>query len=112
MKKKIKSDIIFYSIIAILIFFILLFSYRAYQNYNIFKIHRTYLRQANIEVLPWMTIHSVERHFNISSEEVDKELKIKYNLSYYGGETVNSLCVKNHLNCTKVIEDLNNLRNR
>jgi len=112
MKKKIKSDIFFYIILIFLIFLILLFSYRAYHNYNVLKTQRGYLKQVNIEIQPWMTVHSVERRFNLSSEKVDKELKIKYNISYYGGETITSLCVKNHLNCTKVIEDLNNLRNQ
>lgn len=109
MKKETRSNIIFYSIILIFLALIFIFSYLAYSQYHVLRTHGAYFRQGNNTIQPWMTIRSVERHFNISSEIVNKELKIKSNLTYYNPNTIQSICIKNKLNCTKVVEDLNNL---
>lgn len=108
-KKMDKSKILHISLIFVLMLLIFIYSFRAYQHYGILKSHRSYFKQPNQDIQPWMTIRSVERHFNISQSEVFQELKINATATNQR-LTIESICKKYKLNCTEVIIGLNSLK--
>jgi len=111
-KKKIEKPDktkVLYIIIIALVLLIFLYSFRAYQHYTLMKLHREYFKQPNLQIEPWMTVHSISRHFNISENAIFQELKTKATISN-SRTTIESMCKKNHLNCTETISGLNALK--
>ena len=117
-----KNERIFYLlIIAILLILMAILLIRTHNNYNTLKSHRDYLRQPNPSIQDWMTIYTIERHFNISSVVIDRELRMNGSIlmNKLPNESISldrlplkTLCKRNHLNCTEVIERLNSMRSK
>lgn len=108
--KKINTNKALYvSLIVVLILLILLFSFRTYRHYTVLKSHRGYFRQPNQEIQSWMAVSTIVRHFNISQEAVLHELKSNVSISE-SRMSIDSICKKNNLNCTQVINNLNAIR--
>jgi hypothetical protein len=124
--------IIFGIVILILIG---VFSYRVYTQYNTLRNHRDYIRQPDAEIQPWMSVNTVVRRFNVSEDTILQVMNItkeqsailrRFNVSERLFEreinmtsnqttirqTLASICKQNHLNCTDVIQRLNELRKR
>lgn len=120
-------------IIVGIVILIGVFSYRLYTQYNTLRNHRDYIRQPDAEIQAWMSVNTVVRRFNISEDSILKEMNItkdqsmilrRFNVSERFIEreinmtsnqttirqTLANICKQNHLNCTDVIQRLNNLR--
>lgn len=109
MKKIKKNKVLYIFLILVLVLLIFLFSFRAYSHYNIFKSHKGYFKQLNPNIESWMTVHLIIKRFNIPQDVILKELKVTNTISNQRS-TIDSICKKNHLNCTEVINRLNSLR--
>jgi len=108
-KKIDKKSILYIVLILVLILFIILFLIRVHQHYSIFKNHEKYFEQANPKIESWMTVNVLIKYFNISTDSLTKELKIKNNFQYQR-LTIDRICRKNHLNCTEVVNNFNLLK--
>ena len=103
-------------ILLALIVLIALYSIKTYQQYALLKTHHSYFRQQDVTIAPWMAAGTVIRHFNISQDALLRELNITpaksplLNTTMVLRASLDSLCRKNHLNCTDVVRDLNALR--
>jgi len=110
--KKINNWRLFYIIlILILLLLILLFSFRAYTHYTELKSHREHIRQPDSKIKSWMPLILVMKDFNITEDELIKILKID-NSFRNRRLTIDLVCKKNHLNCTEVVSELNDLRKK
>jgi len=96
-------------VVVILILFAILFStlFRAYENYSVYKEHKTYFNQPNPEVQDWMSIKIISTNFNLSSQEVFKEMNINETKTN-PHVSLDRLCKEYHQNCNLLIEKLNN----
>ena len=95
-------------VIVVLAILIIVFCLRTYRGYLTFKSHESYFKHQNIGIEPWMNVHVIEKRFNITQVDLSKELNI--NVSKISQtSTLDSLCKKNNLNCTEVVNELNNL---
>ena len=91
--------------VAIIVFFIL----RTYKQYEMFKNHENFFRQNRPPIESWMTVELLIDRFHIPPEIVLDELHINYTVSTQRS-TIDSICKKNNLNCTEVVNDLNNIQ--
>ena len=95
-------------VIIILIVLIVFFALRTIRQYSVLRNHENYFKENNLEIEPWMNIHLIEKRFNITQDNLSGELKINSS-RIDQRQTLDSICKKNHLNCTEVVNDLNNL---
>jgi hypothetical protein len=113
----------FLIIILILVILISIFSYNAYNHFNQFSSHQKYLKSENISIESWMPINFVVERFNIPREIIYKKLNItesqnkrllqKINITDFQSSkrlTIADVCKENNLNCSEVIDELNNLK--
>jgi len=96
-------------LIIVLVIIIIFFILRTYRQYEMFKSHENYFKQSNIQIQPWMNIRIIERRFNITQDDLSKELNINTS-KISQRSTIDSICKKNHLNCTDVVNVLNSLQ--
>lgn len=101
--------IILIAAVLALVLLILFFSFRAYKHYTTLRSHENYFRQPNLEIAPWMTTHFVISRFNIPKEVLFQKLGVNDTRTNQIA-TIDSICKKNHLNCTEVLGELNSLR--
>jgi hypothetical protein len=104
-----KKTIWYLVLILILVFFIILFLIRIHQHYTMFRNHEKYFKQPNPQIESWMTVDTLIRYFHISPDYLAKELKVN-NTFLNQRLTIDSICKKNHLNCTEVVSNLNLLK--
>lgn len=109
MKKINKKRSLYTFLILVLILLIFFFSFRAYNHYTVFKIHKGYFKQLNPNIESWMTVHLIIKRFNIAQDVIFKELNVTNTISNQRS-SIDSICKKNHLNCTQVINRLNKLK--
>ncbi|VVB78169.1 Uncharacterised protein [uncultured archaeon] len=112
MKKKNVNDIInilYLILIILLVLLIIFYVYRVHTQYTQFKSHQKYFRQQNPQIESWMPVDVVVRYFHIPPEILFNELRIS-NTRLNQRLTLDSICKKNQLNCTRVVDDLNHLK--
>ena len=98
---------------------IVLFSIRAYTHYTELEDHKDYFLQPGAPIQDWMTIHSIVRHYNLTEERIYTELNVSPgtliselgldNSTVIDRLTIEKICVEKHLNCTVVVNRLNNI---
>ena len=93
-------------IIAVLVFLIVLYSIRTYSHYQVLRSHRAYLRQPHAAIQPWMTITTLTRHYNITTDVIQEELGVNATRTTTR-QTIQTICDKNQLDCTQVVARLN-----
>jgi len=100
-------------VVIILLIVALLFSalFRAHENYLRYKENKDYLSQPNKKIQGWMNIKIISANFNLSSQEIFKEMgvdetKINPHIS------LDRFCKEYNQNCTLLIERLNNRAGR
>jgi len=71
-----------------------------------FKSHENYFKESNIQIQPWMNVGVIEKKFNITQESLSKVLFVNVSKISHRS-TLDSICKKNHLNCTEVVNELN-----
>lgn len=104
-----KEDKTFYWLIVLaLIVVTAIMVFRAFRDYNDFRAHRAYFRQPPQEIKSWMPLGFVSKRYQISKEDLVRELKLS---DFLLNEklTIDKICEKNQLNCTQVVENLNSL---
>jgi hypothetical protein len=105
-----KEEIIIYSLILIVLTtLIAVLIIHAFTNYLEFKENKNYfINNPNPKIDTWMTPDTILRHFNITEEDLFKELNIKE-----GESTLRTplykICIKQEINCFDLVEKLNNL---
>ena len=96
--------------IIILICLLLLavfFAVKSYKDYYSLISHKDYFKNnSSIEIEPWMTPHSILRHFNITQENLFNTLNTT-NSNFNFRKQISSICSEKKENCTLVIEELN-----
>ena len=95
-------------LVVILIILALLFSllFRAQENYLVYREHKTYFSQPNPKIQDWMSIKIISTNFNLSAQEIFKEMGIsetKTNIHI----SLSRLCKEYHEDCPLLIEKLN-----
>jgi len=111
-KRQKNIDSIQLVLIICIVIFLLLFvivAMKTYFNYKTFKSHRDYIRQPEISIKPWMTTHYVIDQFNISEENFYRILALN-KTSTTDRSSINKLCKHRDLNCTIIVEALNDIR--
>jgi hypothetical protein len=109
--KKYNISLILSLVILSLIILTVFFSIRTHNQYEILKDHRNYLKQQNIEIQSWMTINTVVNRFNMTNDYIYSELGIDNTYSW-NRMTIQSICIKKKLDCTKIVANLNSLRSK
>jgi len=97
------------AIIIVLVVVILFFVYRTYKQYEMFKTHENYFKAPNQRIQSWMNIRIIERRFNITQENLCQVLSVNTS-KLNQRSTLDMLCKNNHLNCTDVVNQLNNIK--
>ena len=87
---------------------VIFFSVRAYDQYFVFRSHVDYFRSGNPQIQSWMNIHTIERRFNITQDVLASELNVSAS-KISQKSTLNSICNQYRLNCTQIVDKLNNL---
>jgi len=106
---------------GIIIFFLMIFfAIRAYDHYTELESHRTYFNEPNASIQDWMTIRSIVRHYNLTEDEIYKELNVSPgtfvselgidNSTLVDRTTIQTICFKKHLDCNAVMDRLNSIR--
>ncbi len=109
-----KEEKIVYGLVALaLVLVVGVMMLRAFRDYNDFKNHRAYFRQPgpNQKIEAWMPLGFISKRYDIKKENLVKELNLS---DFLLNErlTLDQICAKNKLNCTKVLEDLNSMAGR
>jgi len=108
MDKKRSPAQIYAIVILILLAILLSILFKAHENYSIYEEQKGYFNQPNPEIQDWMSIKIISDNFNLSSQEIFKELnlnetKINSHVSLY------RLCRETHQDCVILVEKLNNI---
>jgi len=109
MRKKDKALLLFLAGIFFLVLLILVLGIRTYSQYSVLQSHRDYFKQHNISIQQWMTIHVIEKQFNISKDVIYQQLRINGSMSNERA-SLETICRRNGLDCPKVIKNLEALR--
>lgn len=96
-------------LIIVLMALVVTFSLRTYHQYVLFKQHDHYFREGNSQIQPWMNIHALEKRFNISQDALAEQLNISSS-KIAPTSILSSLCSQYNLNCTKVVIELDRLK--
>ncbi|MFA5855982.1 MAG: hypothetical protein WC867_01385 [Candidatus Pacearchaeota archaeon] len=107
--KKISKKNLQVILIVILLILMVFFIFRAYIHFTNFKDHKNDLKNPEPKIEEWMNVHQAINRFNLPEDKVLEELKLKKTIQYQK-LTIDQACKKNHLNCTEIIEKLNNLK--
>jgi len=109
-------------IFAGLIIFVLMifFTVKAYYHYTELESHRKYFMQQNAPIQDWMTIRSIVRQYNLTESVIYEELNVTPGtiVEELGVDdsilvdrmTIQTICVKKHLDCSSVVNRLNSIR--
>jgi hypothetical protein len=119
--QKMKRPVIILILAGIIIFaLIIFFTIRAYNHYTELENHKNYFRQPNATIQDWMTIRSIVRHYNLTESEIYTELNVSPNVfvrelgidnsTLVDRITIQTICVKKHLDCNVVLNRLNSIR--
>jgi len=108
------GKIILYTALVISIFFaVFILLNSAYSNFHEFKGQQNYIKEINnnssAEIQSWMTPQSIITHFNISQQVLLNELNITYSKTNLR-TPISKICKNKKLNCTTVIEKLNQIK--
>lgn len=110
--KKLQTRKLYIYIIIILIVLTIavLYSFRAYHNYSVWKSQKNYFNYPNPKIQPWMTIDMISKEFNIPHAEIIKELNITEPINL--NINLARFCRQYKRNCTILVDRLNNLVER
>jgi hypothetical protein len=105
---KILDKIIVYSIVLIaLLIFLGLLIQSANSDYHSFRQNKNYFKlNPEYKVQEWMNPQTILRHFNITEEQLFEILGVSNSETNFR-TPLRDLCLKQKIDCDKVIEDVN-----
>jgi hypothetical protein len=108
-KRDIKSIIPYILILIAIILLALFLINHVFSYYNIYRNHQGYFKNnTSVQIESWMTPHTILRHFNISEEDLFKELNISNNNGNLR-TPLEQICKKEQIDCPLLIGRLNSL---
>ncbi len=106
-KERVKRIILYMALLLSLVLLAFVLSKSAVNHYHSFKDQQREIKNANFtQIESWMTPRTIIRRFNLSESDLVNELKTNSNKTNFR-VPLDSICKKNKLNCSLVVEELN-----